>query len=69
MDVVLNVLARAAGDKGAAERYIWFLKAGGSRYPIDNLKMAGVDLAAPEPVESAFAYMARLVDKLEALLG
>ncbi len=58
-----------AGDKAAAERYIGFLKAGGSRYPIDNLKMAGVDLAAPEPVESAFAYMAGLVDRLEALLG
>jgi len=58
-----------AGDSDAAERYLGFLKAGGSRYPVDNLKQAGVDLTSPEPVESAFAYLAGLVDKLEALLG
>jgi len=58
-----------AGDSAAAERYYGFLKSGGSRYPIDNLKQAGVDLTAPEPVESAFTYLAGLVDKLEALLG
>lgn len=58
-----------AGDPGAIERYHGFLKSGGSRYPLDNLKQAGVDLAAPEPVESAFVYMAGLVDRLEVLLG
>jgi oligoendopeptidase F len=58
-----------AGDQAAAERYLGFLKAGGSRYPVDNLKQAGVDLTAPEPVESAFTYLAGLVDKLESLLG
>jgi oligoendopeptidase F len=58
-----------AGDAAAVERYLDFLKAGGSRYPIDNLKLAGVDLATPEPVESAFAYLSGLVDRLESLLG
>jgi len=57
-----------AGDSAAVERYLSFLKAGGSRYPIDNLKQTGVDLAAPGPVESAFTYLAGLVDRLEALL-
>lgn len=57
-----------AGDSAAVERYLSFLKAGGSRYPIDNLKQTGVDLATPAPVESAFAYLAGLVDRLEALL-
>jgi len=57
-----------AGDKAAAERYLCFLKAGGSRYPVDNLKQAGVDLTSPEPVESAFAYLAGLVERLEKLL-
>jgi oligoendopeptidase F len=57
-----------AGDSAAVERYLSFLKAGGSRYPIDNLKQTGVDLATPGPVESAFAYLAGLVDRLEALL-
>ncbi len=57
-----------AGDSAAVERYLSFLKAGGSRYPIDNLKQTGVDLATPGPVESAFTYLAGLVDRLEALL-
>jgi oligoendopeptidase F len=58
-----------AGDKDAVERYHGFLKAGGSRYPTDNLKQTGVDLTTPKPVESAFGYLAVLVDKLEALLS
>jgi oligoendopeptidase F len=57
-----------AGDSTAVERYLSFLNAGGSRYPIDNLKQTGVDLATPGPVESAFTYLAGLVDRLEALL-
>ena len=57
-----------AGDKAAVERYLSFLKAGGSSYPIENLKQAGVDLAAPEPLENAFTYLAGLVDRLGALL-
>jgi oligoendopeptidase F len=58
-----------AGDSAAVERYLGFLKSGGSRYPIDNLKQAGVDLATPKPVESAFAYLAGLVDRLEVLMS
>ncbi len=57
------------GDAAAVERYMGFLKSGGSRYPIDNLKQAGVDLASPGPVESAFAYLAGLVDRLEVLMS
>jgi oligoendopeptidase F len=58
-----------AGRPGAPERYLAFLKAGGSRYPIDTLRAAGVDMATPEPVESAFAVLSGLVDRLEALAG
>lgn len=58
-----------SGDKAAVDRYLSFLKAGGSRYPIDNLRQTGVDLATPEPVERAFAYLTGLVDRLERLLG
>jgi oligoendopeptidase F len=58
-----------AGDKDAVERYHGFLKAGGSRFPTENLKMTGVDLTKPEPVESAFQYLSGLVDRLEELLG
>lgn len=58
-----------SGEPGAAERYLDFLKAGGSRFPLDTLRMAGVDLASPEPVERAFGVLAGLVDRLEGLLA
>lgn len=58
-----------AGAPGAAENYLAFLKAGGSRYPLDALKLAGVDLASPEPVEQTFAVLTGLVDRLEMLVA
>ncbi len=45
------------------------MKAGGSLYPVDALKLAGVDMTTPEPVEAAFAVLAGLVDRLEKLVG
>ncbi len=54
-----------AGAPGAAESYLAFLKAGGSLYPLDALKLAGVDLTTPEPVEQTFGVLTRLVDRLE----
>jgi oligoendopeptidase F len=58
-----------AGKPGAAENYLAFLKAGGSLYPLDALKLAGVDMATPAPVERAFGVLASYVDRLETLLG
>ena len=58
----------SAGDKGAADSYIAFLKSGGSMYPLEGLKLAGVDMTSTEPVESAFAALARTVTRLEELL-
>lgn len=58
-----------SGQPGAAERYLDFLKSGGSRYPLDALQHAGVDLTTPQPVEAAFASLAGLVDHLGKLLG
>lgn len=58
-----------AGVPGAAEDYIGFLRAGGSMYPLDALKMAGVDLTTPEPVEETFAVLSGLIDRLEVLTG
>jgi oligoendopeptidase F len=51
----------------AAERYLAFLKSGGSQFPLEALQQAGVDLSKPEPVEQAFQVLAGLVDRLEAL--
>lgn len=56
------------GEEGAAERYLEFLKAGSSLYPLDALKRAGVDLTTPKPVEETFAVLASLVERLESLL-
>lgn len=57
------------GEPGSVEQYLGFLKAGGSMYPLDALRMAGVDLSKPEPVESAFATLSGYVDMLEELLA
>lgn len=56
------------GEAGTAEKYLNFLKAGGSVYPLDALKIAGVDLASPQPVEETFAVLGQLVDRLERLI-
>ena len=57
----------AAGDQKAVESYLAFLKSGGSMYPLEGLRMAGVDMTSPEPVEAAFATLASMVDRLEKL--
>jgi len=55
---------------GAKERedYFTFLKSGGSRFPIDSLKAAGVDMSSPEPVNAACDVFGRLVDEMEKML-
>lgn len=61
-----NILA---GDPGSVERYLTFLSAGNSVYPLDALKAAGVDLTKSDPVEKAFNYLGSIVDRLEGLLA
>lgn len=58
-----------AGQDGAVEHYLDFLKAGGSLYPLDALKLAGVDMATPAPVDRAFEVLASYVARLEDLVG
>lgn len=57
----------AAGDHKAVESYLAFLRSASSMYPLDGLRMAGVDMTSPEPVEAAFATLASMVDRLEQL--
>jgi oligoendopeptidase F len=59
----------ASGAPGAVERYLEFLSAGGSCYPLDALQRAGVDLTTPEPVEAAFGVLAGYVERLERLVN
>jgi oligoendopeptidase F len=51
----------------AADSYMKFLSSGGSMYPLDLLKVAGVDMTSPEPVESAFDVLEGYVERLEQL--
>ena len=53
---------------GDASDYLKFLTTGGSMYPIDELKIAGVDLTKPETVESALQVFRENLDELEKLL-
>ena len=55
-------------EPNAVEDYLKFLKAGSSMYPLEALKMAGVDLSTPKPVEETFAVLAEYVDRLEKLV-
>lgn len=54
--------------KPAIERYLAFLKAGSSDYPINVLKTAGVDMNSPEPVLQTVRKMNELLDEMEKLL-
>jgi len=57
----------AAGERIAVESYLAFLRSGGSMYPLEGLRMAGVDMTSPEPVKAAFATLSSMVDQLEKL--
>lgn len=57
----------AKGDYTNRDNYLKFLKSGGSRTPIDNLKVAGVDMTKPEVVESALKLFAKEVEELKSL--
>jgi oligoendopeptidase F len=58
-----------AGDAAATRRYLAFLGAGGSKYPIDLLKDAGVDMTTDEPLELTMKKMNRVMDEMEKLLA
>ncbi len=57
-----------ARESGALERYLGFLSAGSSKFPIEILRDAGVDMESPAPVQAAMTRFGELVDELEGLL-
>jgi len=57
------------GGPKELEEYFTFLKSGGSRYPIESLKVAGVDMEKPEAIEAALKLFAGLVDELKSLVS
>ncbi len=52
----------------AVERYLQFLKAGNSDYPLVVLKTAGLDMSEVKPIEDAFAVFASYLEQMEQLL-
>ena len=61
-DMVLN------GGKTEQERYLGLLESGGSKYPLDALKDAGVDLTTPRPIEIAISQFNDIVAEMEAIV-
>ena len=57
------------GDKEALANYIKMLSMGGSTFPVDIVKVAGVDLTKPDAFKAVVNRMDELVDELEALLN
>ena len=55
------------GTPGARDKYLAILKAGGSRYPYELVKEAGVDLASPAPYQAIVARMNAIMDQIEAI--
>lgn len=57
-----------AGNKSATKRYMEFLSAGGSDYPIELLRKAGVDMTTAQPLDLTMKKMNRVMDEMEAIL-
>jgi oligoendopeptidase F len=57
-----------SGEQGSVDAYLNFLRSGGSRFPLEALRAAGVDMATPAPIESTLRLFERRLDELESLL-
>jgi oligoendopeptidase F len=57
------------GDPAALKRYLTFLGSGGSKYPIELLRDAGVDMTSDEPLDLTIREMNRVMDEMEKLLA
>jgi oligoendopeptidase F len=56
------------GEKGAREAYFGYLRSGSTKYPLELLKDAGVDMSTPAPIEATMRKLGQLVDEMERLL-
>lgn len=57
-----------SGDQEVLRKYVEFLSAGGSDYPIELLKNAGVDMTSTEPFEKTITSMNKVMDEIEKIL-
>lgn len=56
------------GGDAARDQYLNFLKGGGSKYPLDLLKGAGVDMTSKEPIEKLITHFREITKELESVL-
>ncbi|WP_127848606.1 oligoendopeptidase F [Lacticaseibacillus hulanensis] len=56
------------GQDGAVDKYLGFLKSGSSKFAIDTMKAAGVDMTQPDYLEDAFKVFEQRLDEFEALI-
>jgi oligoendopeptidase F len=57
------------GGEAERARYLNFLKAGGSKFPLDTLREAGVDMATPAPIVTALKQFDEMVGEMEIIAG
>jgi len=57
-----------SGESESVDAYLNFLRSGGSRFPLETLKAAGVDMATPAPIESTLRLFEQRLAELEELL-
>ena len=57
-----------AKQPGAVEAYLAFLKSGGAKFPLETLRLAGVDMTTAAPIKSTLALFERRLTELEQLL-
>lgn len=57
------------GNQKDLDEYMSFLKSGGSKFPIDTLKMAGVDMASKQPIDNAIKYFEEMLNEFESIVG
>ena len=62
-------IAKKILEENGAEEYLKFLSTGGSDYPLEELKIAGVDLTKPDTVAAALSEFDTALTELEALLS
>ncbi len=58
-----------AKDDKARDNYLKMLKSGGAKYPVQLLKIGGVDMSGPDPYKQAFKSMERSLDEIDKLIG
>jgi oligoendopeptidase F len=57
-----------SGESGSVDAYLNFLRLGGSKFPLETLKAAGVDMTTPAPIESTLRSFKQRLAELEELL-